>query len=141
MMLPVPTRLLLDTHTFLWWDSDPARLSPLVLSLCRDPAVILFLSLVSLWEIQIKSGLGKLPLPMPLQTLVYEQQKQGLQPPSDRPVASRRLAPRQRRHGLCRLPRFARLVGTYAGSTSTVGGSRMDCGLVAAAMAGTSFKK
>lgn len=79
MMRPVPTRLLLDTHTFLWWDSDPARLSPLVLSLCRDPAVILFLSLVGLWEIQIKSGLGKLPLSMPLRAIVHEQQKQGLQ--------------------------------------------------------------
>jgi len=25
-------RLLLDTHTFLWWDLEPARLSPLALT-------------------------------------------------------------------------------------------------------------
>ena len=70
------TRLLLDTHTFLWWDSDPARLSARVLGLCRDPSILLFLSLVSLWEIQIKSGLGKLPLSLPLADIVRSQQAQ-----------------------------------------------------------------
>ncbi len=74
------TRLRLDTHTFLWWDSAPDRLSPTVLALCRDPSVILFLSLVSLWEIQIKSGLGKLPLSLPLTSIIRNQQEQhGLQ--------------------------------------------------------------
>ena len=73
-------RLLLDTHTFLWWDSAPDRLSAPVLALCRDSSVILFLSLVSLWEIQIKSGLGKLPLSLPLAEIVRDQQAQhGLQ--------------------------------------------------------------
>jgi PIN domain nuclease of toxin-antitoxin system len=55
-------RLLLDTHTFLWWDSAPDRLSATVLALCRDPSVILFLSLVSLWEIQAQRGLQLLPI-------------------------------------------------------------------------------
>ncbi len=73
-------RLLLDTHTFLWWDSAPGRLSATVLALCRDPSVVLYLSLVSLWEIQIKSGLGKLPLSLPLAEIVRDQQAQhGLQ--------------------------------------------------------------
>ena len=73
-------RLLLDTHTFLWWDSAPGRLSPTVLALCQDPSVILFLSLISLWEIQIKSGLGKLPLALPLAEIIQNQQSQhGLQ--------------------------------------------------------------
>lgn len=31
-------KLLLDTHAFLWWDSDPNRLSPQALSLCQDLA-------------------------------------------------------------------------------------------------------
>lgn len=68
------TRLLLDTHAFLWWDSDPQRLSATVLALCRDPSVRLLLSLVSVWEMQIKSGLGKLPLTLPLAQIVQEQQ-------------------------------------------------------------------
>ena len=68
--------LLLDTHTFLWWDSRPEKLSARVLALCQDPSVILYLSLVSLWEIQIKSSLGKLPLALPLQEIVRDQQAQ-----------------------------------------------------------------
>lgn len=73
-------RLLLDTHTFFWWDAAPERLSATVLALCQDPAVRLFLSIVSLWEIQIKSGLGKLPLPLPLAEIIQEQQaRHGLQ--------------------------------------------------------------
>lgn len=73
-------RLLLDTHTFLWWDSRPEKLSARVLALCQDPAVVLYLSLVSLWEIQIKTSLGKLPLALPLRDIVQLQQEQhGLQ--------------------------------------------------------------
>jgi len=29
-------KLLLDTHTFIWWDSEPARLSPQALALCQE---------------------------------------------------------------------------------------------------------
>jgi hypothetical protein len=48
-------KLLLDTHTFLWWDSEPELLSPTVLQLCRAPENTLVLSVVSAWEIQVKS--------------------------------------------------------------------------------------
>ncbi len=76
---PPGVSLLLDTHAFLWWDNGSANLSPRVLALCHDPAVTLFLSLVSLWEIQIKSGLGKLSLRLPLRDLVADHQgKNGL---------------------------------------------------------------
>ncbi len=30
-------KLLLDTHTFIWWDSEPQRLSQQVLNMCQDP--------------------------------------------------------------------------------------------------------
>jgi len=53
-------KILLDTHTFIWWDSQPERLSQLALGLCEDPENDLFLSVVSLWEIQVKSQLGKI---------------------------------------------------------------------------------
>ncbi len=66
-------KLLLDTHTFLWWDSDPSQLSPRVLELCYDQNNILILSVISVWEIQIKSQLGKLKLHMPLAELVTSQ--------------------------------------------------------------------
>lgn len=74
------TTLLLDTHTFLWWDNEIINLSPRVLSLCYDPTVILYLSLASLWEIQIKSSLGKLSLRLPLRDLIADHQRSnGLQ--------------------------------------------------------------
>lgn len=66
-------RLLLDTHTFLWWDSAPSQLSPTVQTVCLDPANELIVSVVSIWEIEIKRQLGKLQLAKPLADLVNEQ--------------------------------------------------------------------
>jgi PIN domain nuclease of toxin-antitoxin system len=31
-------KLLLDTHTFIWWDSEPQKLPPETLLLCQDNA-------------------------------------------------------------------------------------------------------
>lgn len=30
-------KLLLDTHAFIWWDSDPSRLSAPALNALKDP--------------------------------------------------------------------------------------------------------
>jgi PIN domain nuclease of toxin-antitoxin system len=53
-------KLLLDTHTFIWWDSAPNELSPQVLALCQDQTNEMIVSVASVWEMQIKSQLGKL---------------------------------------------------------------------------------
>jgi PIN domain nuclease of toxin-antitoxin system len=66
-------KLLFDTHAFIWWDSNPSRLSPQVLAACQDRANSLILSVVSVWELQIKSQLGKLKLNLPLATLTERQ--------------------------------------------------------------------
>ena len=68
-------KLLFDTHTFIWWDSDPGKLSSQVLKLCQDENNTLILSVVSAWEIQIKSQLGKLKLDLPLADLIGGQQR------------------------------------------------------------------
>ncbi len=68
-------KLLLDTHTFIWWDSEPAKLSPRVRALCQDRQSILLLSAVSVWEIQIKLQLGKLRLALPLKEIIEGQQR------------------------------------------------------------------
>lgn len=68
-------KLLLDTHVFIWWDSEPAKLSPQALILCQDPRHVLLLSIASLWEMQIKSQLGKLRLKLPLREIVESQQR------------------------------------------------------------------
>ncbi len=67
-------KLLFDTHAFIWWDSDPERLPPHVLDLCEDFENILLLSVASIWEMQIKSQLGKLDLRSPLRQLISSQQ-------------------------------------------------------------------
>ncbi len=72
-------RLLLDTHTFIWWDSDPARLSGVALSAISDPANSVCLSVVSAWEIVIKAQLGRLQLRLPLSEIVAQQQANGLE--------------------------------------------------------------
>ena len=56
-------RLLLDTHVWLWWNTEPERLSPAVLKQVADPRNEVFLSAASIWEMAIKRGLGKLPIP------------------------------------------------------------------------------
>lgn len=63
--------LLLDTHTFLWFINDDARLSPTALNLLESDADLLF-STASLWEIAIKASLGKLTLPLPFPSFVEQ---------------------------------------------------------------------
>jgi PIN domain nuclease of toxin-antitoxin system len=68
-------KLLLDTHIFIWWDSEPHKLSPNTLTTLNDPANILVLSAASVWEMQIKSRIGKLTLRLPLNRLIGEQRR------------------------------------------------------------------
>lgn len=52
---------LLDTHTLVWFDGDPARLSEAtrdLLEMAQDPV---YVSSISLWEMAIKVRLGKFP--------------------------------------------------------------------------------
>lgn len=66
-------KLLIDTHAFIWWDSNPEKLSSRVLHLCQDRSNTIFLSVASIWEMQIKSQLGKLTLTAPLPVLLKNQ--------------------------------------------------------------------
>ena len=65
-------RLLLDTHTFLWFIDDNPRLSSKAKSLLESDNDLLF-STASLWEIAIKSSIGKLSLPQPFGPFVSQQ--------------------------------------------------------------------
>lgn len=53
-------KLLLDTHAFLWWLADDPQLEAQARELVADPRAVVYVSAVSLWEIAIKSRLGKL---------------------------------------------------------------------------------
>ena len=58
-------RYLIDTHVWLWLQSAPSRLASQLLDQLSDDSNDLLLSAASSWEISIKYGLGKLPLPEP----------------------------------------------------------------------------
>jgi PIN domain nuclease of toxin-antitoxin system len=66
-------RLLLDTHSFLWFIAGNERLSISARSAIENPDNQSLLSVCSLWEIAIKSSLGKLTLAQPLETLIPQQ--------------------------------------------------------------------
>lgn len=57
-------RLLLDTHVALWAIADSTRLSGQARSLILDPANSIYVSTASVWEITIKSMLGKGDMPV-----------------------------------------------------------------------------
>jgi PIN domain nuclease of toxin-antitoxin system len=67
-------KLLLDTHTFLWLDSSPEKLSQTALAACEDPANQLYLSVISVWEIQIKRQINRLQLGTRLDQMIRGQQ-------------------------------------------------------------------
>ena len=52
-------KVLLDTHLLLWAAGEPLRLRKKVRSLILDPDNDLFFSAASIWEIAIKSQLGR----------------------------------------------------------------------------------
>ena len=53
---------LLDTHVWLWLDSDPKRIPENLLEIFRNPSTHLYLSSISCWEIVIKTSQDKLKL-------------------------------------------------------------------------------
>lgn len=55
-------KLLLDTHTFLWFVNDNPKLSDHLKDLIEDTSNVSYLSVASLWEMSIKFNLGKLTL-------------------------------------------------------------------------------
>jgi PIN domain nuclease of toxin-antitoxin system len=66
-------RLLLDTHTFLWFIEGSLNLSDVARNLIEDQANQRFLSVASLWEMSIKVSIGKLELGMTFTELVKRE--------------------------------------------------------------------
>jgi PIN domain nuclease of toxin-antitoxin system len=55
------TEILMDTHTLLWFDITPAKLSTAARALIQNPSITIFVSSMTAWEIGIKHAIGKLP--------------------------------------------------------------------------------
>ena len=58
--------LLLDSHALLWREADDARLGAEAREAIEQPAVPLFFSAASIWELAIKQGQERLALPQTL---------------------------------------------------------------------------
>lgn len=56
-------KLLLDTQCWLWWFSQPEKLSEESITQIADNTNEIWFSVASVWEIGIKVAIGKLPLP------------------------------------------------------------------------------
>lgn len=65
----------LDTHVLIWIILEPEKLSERATSLFFDREHEIVLSMVSLWEMQIKLQLGKLNFDLPLSELIESQQQ------------------------------------------------------------------
>jgi len=59
-------KLLLDTHTVLWWLADD-DLADAAADAIADPDNLVMVSAVSVWEAAIKASVGKLDVPEPLE--------------------------------------------------------------------------
>jgi PIN domain nuclease of toxin-antitoxin system len=66
-------RVLLDTHTFLWFIAADPKLSAPAQQVIAAGSNELLLSVASVWEIVIKVSIGRLPIPQPLDTFIPEQ--------------------------------------------------------------------
>jgi len=62
-------RLLLDTHTFLWFISGDSKLSDHARKLIESNQNERLLSIASLWEMSIKASIGKIKLNMTFQEM------------------------------------------------------------------------
>ena len=66
-------RLLLDTHTFLWWLMDSPKLGERAKNMIMDNRNDVFVSAATGWEISIKKSLGKLEAPENLDAIVEDE--------------------------------------------------------------------
>lgn len=56
-------RVLLDTHAFLWWNLDDARLSDEARAIITDGRTEVLVSVASIWEVATKVDKGRLSIP------------------------------------------------------------------------------
>ena len=66
-------KLLLDTHSFIWFVEGNPALSSHARTLIEEPTNEVFLSMASVWEMAIKVSLGKIRLSQPFDLFIPYQ--------------------------------------------------------------------
>ena len=114
-------RLLLDTHTFLWWLIDVSKLTAVTRTAIADPGNDVFVSAVTGWEIAVKKARGKLTAPDNLSAMIEEKgfrhlpltfhhaEQAGRLPMHHRDPFDRFLIAQAQAEGLTRVTRDARI--------------------------------
>lgn len=69
-------RVLLDTQLIVWWQIAPERITPAVAALVQGAEAV-FVSRASLWELAIKSGMGRIQLD--LEVFCRQLEQDGIQ--------------------------------------------------------------
>lgn len=67
--------LLIDTHIFIWLQIELHKISAKKLQILEDKSNTLFLSLASIWELQLKIQNGKFSFPKLLPEIIQGQQE------------------------------------------------------------------
>lgn len=70
-------KLLLDTHTLIWFSESAPQLSAKALEEIESPSNVSFISMATFWELAIKFSIGKLQLAKPLYVIMAEVQSNG----------------------------------------------------------------
>ncbi|MFY9619480.1 MAG: type II toxin-antitoxin system VapC family toxin [Pyrinomonadaceae bacterium] len=68
-------KLLLDAHAFLWFIAGDERLTNKARSIIEDAEKYSFVSAATLWEIALKTSLGRLSLTVPFGDLISHQMR------------------------------------------------------------------
>ena len=66
-------KLLLDTHTFIWFITDSPKLTPMSKQLIEDENNQRLISMASIWEMAIKHSIGKLRFQPSFDEFIEEQ--------------------------------------------------------------------
>lgn len=67
--------LLLDSHAFVWMHEEPQKLSVKVAAEILNTTNRLYLSAASVWELQIKIGIGQFTFNDTLKNVIAQQQR------------------------------------------------------------------
>jgi PIN domain nuclease of toxin-antitoxin system len=71
-------KVLLDTHTLLWWLAEDETLSTKARHVIASPKTTVYVSAASAWEIAIKKAIGKLQAPDDLVAALFANRFQHL---------------------------------------------------------------
>lgn len=69
--------LLLDTHALLWWMDNSKRLGRRALAVLKDPHNDVWISSVCIWEVSIKTSIGRVKLKASFEERIQLELEQG----------------------------------------------------------------